>query len=238
MCLAQFDPSTGKLGAPLLAAETRNPTFLALDRKRLVLYAANEVSDFGKDGAGAVSAFRIDQATGKLTFLNQQASGGAGPCHVSMEQNGKCVLVANYGSGSVAVLPVETDGRLREPSVSIQHHGASANPQREERPHAHFITCDPANRLVLTCDLGLDKVLIYQMDANRGLLAPNDPPAFLLKPGSGPRHLAFHPDGRHVYVISELSSTVTACSYDSGRGELKEIPTISTLPADFKGARN
>jgi len=234
--VAQFEPATGKLGAPELAAETRNPTFLALDPTRQVLYAANEVSDFGNKEAGAVSAFSLDQKTGRLTFLNQQPSGGAGPCHLAVAQNGKCVLVANYGSGSVALLPLDTNGRLREPSMSIQHHGSSVNPQRQEGPHAHFITWDPPNHLVLTCDLGLDKVLIYQLDAAGLALSANDPPAFALKPGSGPRHLAFHPNGHYAYVLSELSSTLTACSYDDQRGELKELQTITTLPENFKGA--
>ena len=236
--VAEFEAATGRLSAPGLAAETPNPTFLALDASRQVLYAVNEVSDFGKKNAGAVSAFRLDQKTGRLTFLNQQPSGGAGPCHLAVEQNGRCVLVANYGSGSVAVLPLDTDGRLREPSTSIQHHGSSINLQRQEGPHAHFITWDPRNHLVLTCDLGLDKVLIYQLDDLRLGLSPNDPPAFSLKPGSGPRHLAFHPNGRYAYVLSELSSTLSVCSFDEQVGELKEIQNVSTLPQDFHGANS
>jgi 6-phosphogluconolactonase len=234
--LAKFDPATGKLTAPELAAETKNPTFLALDPNRPVLYAVNEVTDFDKKGDGAVSAFRVDPTTGKLTFLNQQSSGGAGPCHLAVAQTGKCLLTANYGSGSIAALPIEPEGRLREPSVSIQHHGSSVNPQRQEGPHAHFITWDPANRLVLTCDLGLDQVLIYKLDPEGTLLAPNDPPFFSTKAGSGPRHLAFQPDGRRFYLISELSSTLSACSYDSRHGELSEVQTVSTLPESFKGA--
>ncbi len=234
--VAQFDDATGKLSTPQLAAETKNPTFLALDPKGAVLYAVNEVSDFGKDRSGAVSAFQVDRTTGKLTFLNQEPSGGAGPCHLAVGRNGKCVLIANYGSGSVAVLPVDSDGRLGEPSASIQHHGSSVNPHRQEGPHAHFITWDPANRLVLTCDLGLDKVLIYKLDSSHRLLSTNDPPWFSVKPGSGPRHLVFHPNGHRAYVLSELSSTLTVCSYESMRGELKEIQTVTTLPEDFRGA--
>jgi 6-phosphogluconolactonase len=234
--LAQFDPGTGKLSAPQLAAATPNPTFLALDSKRRILYAVNEVSDFGKDRQGSISAFRMDLATGELTFLNQQPSGGAGPCHLAVARGGNCLLVANYGSGSVAVLPVEPDGRLGEPSASIQHHGSSVNHQRQEGPHAHFITWDPASRLVLTCDLGLDKVLIYQLDPGQRALSPNDPPAFTLPPGSGPRHLAFHPMGRFAYVINELSSTLTVCSYDGRRGELKATQTVSTLPEGVAGS--
>jgi 6-phosphogluconolactonase len=234
--VAQFETVTGKLSKPELAAETRNPTFLAWDPSKQVLYAVNEVNDFGSAGDGAVSAFGFDQKTGRLTFLNQQPSGGAGPCHLAVTEYGKCVLVANYGSGSVAVLPTDATGRLRKPSASIQHHGSSINPQRQEGPHAHFITWDPLKRLILTCDLGLDKVLIYHPDASQLGLSPNNPPAFALKPGSGPRHLAFHPNGRYAYVLSELSSTLTVCSYDPDRGELKEIQTVSTLPEDFNGA--
>ena len=233
--VARFEPQTGKLGAPELAAETRNPTFLAVDPARKVLYAVNEVNDFGEGKQGAVSAFKLDERTGRLTFLNQRPSGGAGPCHLAAAQNGKCVLVANYGSGSVAVLPLDSDGRLREPSASIQHHGSGVNPQRQEGPHAHFITWDPRNRLVLSCDLGLDKVLIYKLDDSHLGLIPNDPPDFSLKPGSGPRHLAFHPTASYAYVLSELSSTLTACSYDQEKGELTEIQTVSALPEDFHG---
>jgi 6-phosphogluconolactonase len=234
--VAEFEPATGKLGTPELAAETKNPTFLAMDSRRGVLYAVNEVGDFGDGHSGAVSGFRVDQKTGKLSLLNQEASGGSGPCHLAVARDGGCVLVANYGSGSIAVLPAEADGRLRAASSTIQHHGSSVNPQRQEGPHAHFITWDPANRLVLTCDLGLDKVLIYQLDPSRLTLSPNDPPAFAMKPGSGPRHVAFHPNGKFAYVLSELSSTLTVCTYEGNRGELKEVQTVSTLPENFKGA--
>jgi 6-phosphogluconolactonase len=233
---AEFNPDTGKLGVPQLAAETRNPTFLALDPKGRVLYAVNEVNDFGKNGQGSVSAFSLNAVTGELTFLNQKPSGGAGPCHLAVAQSGQCVVAANYGSGSIAIIPIEPDGRLGGPGMSVQHHGSSANRQRQEAPHAHCITWDPANRLVLACDLGLDKVLIYQLDPNQRSLSANDPPDFSLKPGSGPRHLAFHPNGRLAYILNELSSTLTVCTYDAQRGELKEIQTASTLPGSFAGA--
>jgi 6-phosphogluconolactonase len=234
--VAEFEPKNGQLGSVKLAAEGKNPTFLALDPQRRVLYAVNEINDFDKKASGAVSAFRVDTQTGKLDLLNQEPSGGAGPCHLATAQNGKCVLVANYGSGSVAVLPIAPDGRLRPLVSPIQHRGSSINSQRQEGPHAHFITWDPDNRFVLTCDLGLDKVLIYKLEANTLLLSPNDPPGFAIKGGSGPRHLAFDPTGRYAYVLNELSSTVTCCVYDQIRGELKEIQTVSTLRKDFTGA--
>ena len=232
---AEFDTGTGRLTSPELAAETRNPTFLTLDHGSKVLYAVNEVGDFGDGKSGGVSSFKVDRATGQVTFINEEPSGGAGPCHLAVDAKGKCVLVANYGSGGIAALPVDSEGRLRQPSSSIQHHGSSVNPQRQESPHAHFITWDPANRLVLTCDLGLDKVMAYQLTRPVCSLSPNEPPAFNVKPGSGPRHLVFHPNGRFAYIINEMASTVTLCSYDSPHGEFKEVQTISTLPEGFTG---
>ncbi len=222
--------SSGAMTPPTLVAETANPTFLAVHPNQRFLYAANETGKFGGKKSGAVSAFAVDARTGHLTLLNQQPSGGDGPCHLVVDPTGKNVLVANYGGGSVEVLPVQEDGRLGEPSTFIQHQGTSLNPQRQEGPHAHFITTDAANRFALTCDLGLDKVLIYRFDATKGSLIPNEPPSTPINAGSGPRHLAFHPKGHFAYVINEIACTMTALSYDSQRGELKELQTISTLP--------
>jgi 6-phosphogluconolactonase len=231
---ARFDSSTGQLTPAELAAETRNPTFLALSPDRRFLYAVNEITDYGNANSGALSGFRVEPKSGNLTFLNQQASGGAGPCHLAVAGDGKCVLVANYVSGSVAVLPIEEDGTLRPSSCQIQHHGSSVNPQRQEGPHAHFITWDPTGQFVLACDLGLDKVLFYQLD-HRLVLSPHSPPAFQVKAGSGPRHIAFGKNGRFAYLLNEISSTLTVCSYDSSKGQLHEIETVSALPADFQG---
>jgi len=236
--LSRFDPATGQLTSPELAAETKNPTFLALHPSERFLYAAEEISKFGGTNTGAVGAFKLEPGTGKLTLLSEQPSGGTGPCHLSVDSTGKCVLVANYGSGSVAALPIEADGRLAAPNVAIEHHGSSVNPQRQDGPHAHFITPDPEDRFALECDLGLDRVLIYRLnpsDAAAPILQANDPPSFSVKPGSGPRHLAFHPNGRFVYVISELGWVVTAFAYDGQRGQLKELQTVSTLPPGFSG---
>jgi len=233
--LSHFDSGTGKLGAPELAVETTNPSFLAIHPKGEWLYAAGEVSSFQGKAEGVISAFRINQATGRLELINQRPSGGAGPCHLALDQTGQGLLVANYGSGSVAALPVESNGQLGSPGASIQHHGSSVNRQRQEGPHAHFITPDPNNNYALVCDLGLDKVLVYRLSPAQASLIANVPPAVSLKPGSGPRHLAFHTNGRFVYVINELSSSVTAFSYDATKGILKELDTRSTLPSDFKG---
>ncbi len=222
--------------APLgLAAETPSPSFLAVDRARRLVFAVNEVDEFAGQPGGGVSAFSVDDQTGKLTLINRQPSGGAGPCHIVLDRAGRHVLVANYGGGSVAVLPVAEDGALGEATAFLQHEGSSVNPQRQEGPHAHCVTLDPAGKMAFVCDLGLDKVLIYQYDDQHGTLEPHNPPFATLAPGAGPRHMAFRPDGKFAYVINELNSTVTAFSYDADTGALAEIQTVSTLPAGFDG---
>ena len=231
----RLDLSSGKLTPAGLAAETANPTYLALHPSRRFLYAANEIGRFEGKPVGAVSAFAVDAATGKLTLLNQKSSGGSGPCHLQVDQTGKSVLVANYGGGSIAALPVNADGRLGEPACVIQHKGSSVNPQRQEGPHAHGIYLDGANRLALVADLGLDKLLIYRFDAVKSRLTPHDPAFGSSKPGAGPRHLAFHPNGRFVYAIHELDNTIVAYSYDAALGKLAALQSVPTLPEDFKG---
>jgi 6-phosphogluconolactonase len=218
-----------------LAVETQNPTFLELDLKRRILYAVNSVNTFGGKPGGAVSAFSIADDTGKLTLLNQQPSMGAAPCHLTLDAQGKYVLVANYGGGNLSVLPVLGDGRLGEAVCVVQHSGKSIDSERQSAPHAHCVTPDPANRFVFVCDLGLDKVMSYRFDAQSGKLTPADPAFTACKPGSGPRHMAFRPDGRFAYVVSEMSSTLTGFAYDAQTGRLKEIETVSTLPPYFDG---
>jgi 6-phosphogluconolactonase len=216
--------------APLgLAAETASPAFLALDRKRHLLFCANEIS------AGAVSAFAIDTVTGKLTFLNQQSSMGSRPAHLALDQSGRNILVANYNDGTIAVLPVAADGRLGEATCVVQDTGSSINPARQAGPHAHCVTMSSDNRFAFVCDLGIDKVMIFKFDAEHGKLLPNDPPFVAIKPGSGPRHLMFAPEGKLAYLISEMASTITALAYDAKAGTFKELQTISCLPSSFKG---
>jgi 6-phosphogluconolactonase len=225
----RFQPATGTLTSIGLVAETPNPAFLVAHPNGRFLYTANE------QAAGAVSAFAIDRATGKLTLLNQMSSRGDGPCHVSLDRTGRFLFVANYGSGSIAVLPVQPDGRLGEATSFAQHKGSSVNPERQTGPHAHFISPSPDNRFVLTADLGLDQVLEYRFDASKGTLTPSSPLFASLRPGSGPRHLAFHPAANYVYVNGEMSSTLSAFAYDPATGVMKERQTLSTLPAGFSG---
>ena len=233
--MSRFDASSGKLSPPELAAATKNPTFLCLHPNGKFLYSVGEIDNFGGKPAGAVGAYQIEHGTGKLTLLNQQASGGKGPCHLDLDKTGRCLLVANYGSGSVAALPVGADGKLGEAQAKIQHSGSSVDASRQEGPHAHFITTDKKDRFALACDLGLDKVLVYKLDPAKAFLLANDPPSFSIKAGSGPRHLAFHPHGRWVYLITEMGSSLVTLDYDAARGVLKEVQTVSTLPQNFDG---
>jgi 6-phosphogluconolactonase len=232
---ATLDLKTGALGDAELAAKVDNPSFLALHPSGKFLYAAGELSNFEGKPGGAVSAFALDGRTGELELLNQQSSRGAGPCHLVVDRAGKNVLVANYGGGSVAVLPIDADGRLRPASSFVQHKGSSVNPKRQEAPHAHSINLDPSGAFAAVADLGLDKVLIYRFDSSAGSLTANDPPHATVAPGAGPRHFAFHPSGRFAYVINEMNSTVTAFNYDAKKGTLSEIDTKSTVPGPQPG---
>lgn len=231
----RFDAKTGQLSPAELAGEVTSPSFVAIHPSGRFLYSVNEVSVAGGKPGGGVTAFAIDSSTGQLTKLNQQSSGGAGPCHLVVDRAGKHVLVSNYGGGSVTVLPIADDGKLGEATAFVQHKGSSANPKRQEGPHAHSINLDKANRFAFTADLGLDKVLVYRFDAARGTLMPNEPPSAPVAPGSGPRHFAFHPSGQHAYVINEMANTVTMFSYDAEHGVLTPKQTLPTLPADFTG---
>jgi 6-phosphogluconolactonase len=233
----EFDPRSGELGGPRLAAEAPDPSFLAIHPSREFLYAVNESGEIQGRRDGGVSAFAIDQTNGTLILLNQQLPAGAGPCHLVVDRQGQNVLVANYGSGSVGCLPIDRDGRLRPATETIQHRGQVADPRRQGGPHAHSINLDAANRYAVVADLGLDQVLIYAFDPARGRLSPHQPPFTKVAPRSGPRHFAFHPDGRFGYVINEISKTVTAFAYDADNGTLTEIQTISSLPADSSGRR-
>jgi 6-phosphogluconolactonase len=227
-----LDLDTGKLRVEGVTPAIE-PSFLAVDSSRH-LYAANEGDVFVGKKSGAVTAFSIDGKSDELRQINQRTSEGSGPCHVALDNNGKFLLVANYGSGSVAVLPIQKDGRLDQPSAVVEHKGSSVNPQRQEGPHAHSIGVDPQNRFVLEADLGLDKLFVYRFDSDLGTLSEL-PPA-KLDPGSGPRHFVFGRNGGYVYVVNELASTITTLSFNRETGELKSLASVSTLPKGFSGS--
>jgi 6-phosphogluconolactonase len=228
--VSRLNVGTGALSAPQLAAETPSPSFLAVRPQGDFLYAVNEVDTFNGQPVGSVSAFAITKDTGMLRPLNQASSAGPGPAHLSLDRDGRNVLVANYGGGSVAVLPIARDGRLEAPGSFIRHTGSSANPDRQREPHAHQIIVDPSNQFAYVADLGLDKVMIYRFDAAAHALTAATPPSASLKPGAGPRHAAISASGRFVYVIDELDCTVTVFTRNASDGSLSQVQALSTLP--------
>jgi 6-phosphogluconolactonase len=225
----RLDPGIGKLTSLGLAAESEDPSFLAVHPSGKYLYAVNEVDHFGAQKSGAVSAFSIDPRNGKLTLLNQVATQGAGPCHISLDKSGKYAFVANYDGGSIAVFPIGEDGSLASAAAFVQHSGSSVDKERQQGPHAHWIGTSPDNRFALVADLGLDEILLYHFNAAKGALTPGNPPDVKVTPGAGPRHLAFHPNGKFAYVLSEMESSVTAFAYKASNGSLSPLQTISTF---------
>jgi 6-phosphogluconolactonase len=225
----RMDDTTGAwTRIPQSIPKITNPSFLVADRKNHRLFATAEV------GEGQVAAFRYDPESGALTFVNQQASQGADPCHLSVLKTGSHVLVANYSSGTFAILPVNPDGSLRPASDTAHDSGTGPNKARQEGPHAHSINLDASNKLAYGCDLGVDKIMIFRPNPKTGKLVANDPASASVHPGGGPRHFAFHPKKPIVYSINELDCTVTVFAWDKASGALRELQTITTLPRPYQ----
>jgi 6-phosphogluconolactonase len=246
--LFNVDRATGAMTPARVHEMGTSPSCLALNAAGTRLYSANETERIGADEAGSVSAFTIDRAGGQLKLLNTVSSGGKGPAHLSVHPSGKFVLVANYFGGSVAVLPVLPNGSLGE-ATDVKKDTGTVGPTKaanappgsfaisgHDQPHAHMIEADPSGRFVLHVDLGLDRIYVWEFDAQKGILTPNDPPAVSLPPGDGPRHFAFHPNGRWLYSIQEEGSTVVLFDYDAAKGSLTSRQTISSLPPGFAGS--
>ena len=232
---SDLDSQAGHLTEAELAVEAMRPGVIALHPEGTHVYAVGRPAGYRGPRGGAVSAYQIDRENGSLTLLNSQDSGGQGPCYLEVDAAGRNVLVCHYMSGNCSVLPLAEDGSLKPVSSTQQHTGSSQDPRRQDRPHPHAIVLDPAGHHAVVPDLGLDRVMIYEFDAESGKLLPNDPPHVATKPGSGPRHFAFAPSGKFAYVNLELSNEVTAYSYDSAGGSLTELQTLSTLPEDYQG---
>jgi 6-phosphogluconolactonase len=229
----RFDASTGELTPLGLAGASTNPSFLAVSRDRKFLYAVDEVPNYHGPNSGAIRAFAVNRATGKLTLLNEVASRGADPCYLSLDKKGKYVLTANYTGGNVASFPILRDGRLRNSPWLVQHSGIGFNPERQEGPHAHSINVSPDNHFAIATDLGLDQIITYRFKEKTGSLSPTDQRILKVDAGAGPRHFTFHPNGKFAYVVNELQSTVLALRYDHS-GSLHVLQKISMLPPDFK----
>jgi 6-phosphogluconolactonase len=230
----RLNRETGELTGLALAVETQNPSFLALHPNGRMLYAVNEIGQFEGKPAGSVTAFTIGK-NGTLTTINAQSSMGGGPAHISLDKAGTHAFVANYGGGSVSVLPIAKDGRLQPSTGFVQHEGAGTDPKRQTKPHAHSINLDPSQTFAIAADLGLDKLFVYKFDKTKGTITPNDPPFGTVPPGSGARHFAFAPNGKIGYAINELKSTITVFSWDASKGVLNQLQTLSTLPEGFTG---
>ncbi len=232
-----FNRSTGNLTEPELAAESVNPSFLAMHPSRQFLFAVNEVSEGGGRGDAQVSAFRIDDA-GHLVLINQQRSLGGLPCHANVDATGRFLLVANYGGGNIVVFPIDEQGALGSPSANIQHTGSSVDPQRQQQPHAHSINLSADNHFAYAADLGIDQIWIYRFDADQGTLTPADPAFASVAAGGGPRHFSLHPSGRFAYTNNELTAVVTAFERDIDTGNLTPMQSITTLPSAYDGRRS
>ncbi|MCG8352165.1 MAG: lactonase family protein [Chloroflexales bacterium] len=224
-----FDTTTAALTKRGEFTGLANPSFLALHPNGRWLYAVSEVGQQSHGAPGAIGALQLDPAAGHMMALNQQPSGGDWPCHLRIDTTGRWLFASNYGSGSVSVLPIRDDGSLGALTDRVQHHGSSVNAARQEGPHAHTATIAPDNRFVLVTDLGIDKVLIYAFDSAAGQMSLHSHAD--TRPGAGPRHAVFHPNGQHLYVANELDSTVSVYRY-AATGALREIQTLRTLPDD------
>jgi 6-phosphogluconolactonase len=223
-----FDEMTGALTACGSFMGVVNPSFLVVHPNGRWLYAVSETSERNDGAPGGVSAFRFEREPWAIQALNHQPSGGDWPCHLQLDATGQWLFVSNYGTGSAEVLPIRDDGSLGEMTDRVQHRGNGPNAQRQEGPHAHSATLTPDNDFAIIADLGLDQLVIYKFNAVAGKLRPHG--QMHARPGAGPRHLVFHPNGRIVYVANELDSTVSVCNYDGVDGALREIQTLDTLP--------
>lgn len=230
-----LNSESGQLTLLRRTTDVQNPFFLAISPDRKFLYSIHAPGQFGGKENEQISAFRVEGNAGQLELLNRVSSLGTASCYLDVDATGKTVLVANYSTGSVASLPVMADGKLGSAATFVQHEGHSVNQARQEGPHAHCIVVSPDNKFAFSADLGLDQILSYRLDAVNSTLAPSTQPFVRTSPGAGPRHLTFHPNGKHVYVINELSNSVTLFDYLSDQGVLLEQQTISTVPQDFSG---
>ncbi len=232
---AHWDPATGEIQNVGLAAESDNPTFLALSPDAKYLYAANEIAKFEGRESGAVSAFEVDAAAGRLKAINQVPSLGTGTCFVSVDHIGRAAFCANYTGGSATSFYLNSNGQISAPVSHFQYEGHGPDKERQEKPHAHRVTVSPGDRYLLVNDLGLDCIHIYHLNDQNARLTPNDPPRWNSAPGSGPRALRFHPNGRVAYCVCEMASTVVVLDWDAEKGTLSPIQTISLVPEDYHG---
>jgi len=227
--LARFDTATGALSKPEFLLEAKEPAFFVISADGSRLYTCNSGTP------GGLSSYSVEPHTGNLTLLNRVLAGGGDTSFVSLDKSGRHVLVANYDGGSVAVFALKSDGSIGDWTGFDQHKGRGVDPVRQTHAYAHAIVLDEANRFALVPDLGVDRLYVYKFDEATGALSPNAPPYISVAPGSGPRHVRFHPNGRWVYLINEIACTIEAFNWNPKAGTLDPIQTVSTLPPDYHG---
>jgi 6-phosphogluconolactonase len=231
---ARFDAASGRLSSLGVVAEIVRPTWLVAHPRLPVLYSVSEVGD--DTHAASVFSLAVDRDTGALRTLNQTSSGGGGPAHLAVDAGAQTLYVANYGTGQVGSLPVRADGSLGALAANLTHAGSGPSP-RQTRPHAHAVVVDPSHRFLLAADLGADRIFIYRIDAATHGLSPAEPASTAVTAGAGPRHLAFHPNGRLAFLVTELSAQIHSYRWDARSGRLQHLQTLPTLAADFAGPR-
>ncbi len=229
----RMDGSSGKLSYETVIRDMPNVSFMAVHPQSGLIYAVNETKEFQGQSGGGVSVIAFNSSTNSFHVLDQQSSGGQNPCYISIEKTGRFALVANYESGSVAMLPIQADGRLKPPSDVILHVGSSVHPERQTGPHTHCIIPDPTNRFAIAVDLGMDKLVVYHIDFEFGKLHKHSEVA--VEAGAGPRHLIFDSRGQYAFLLNELNSTVNVYHYNHEMASFHQLQTISTLPEDFTG---
>lgn len=233
--LSRLDQESGALSAAVRVADKPDSVFFAFSLDKRHLYSLAEVPGPWGRPAEAIETYAVDAATGRLTGVGEQVAGGPESCHISVDPSGRCVLTANYDGHYVEVFPVLADSTVGPRSCIVRHKGSGPNRSRQESAHPHSINVDPSGRFAVVADLGLDRLFVYRLDAAKGSLSPNDPPYVRVAPGAGPRHFAFHPDGRHAFVINEMEGSITTFNWDGARGVLTACETVPILKKDYVG---
>jgi 6-phosphogluconolactonase len=233
--LSKLDQQTGSLSPAERVADKSDSVFMAFSPDHRRLYSLAEVPGTGAKPFGAIETNAVDPATGRLTSLGERVSDGPEGCHITVDPSGRCVLVSNYNGHYIEVFPLSADTTVGARTCLVRHSGSGPNAARQQEAHPHSTNVDPTGRYAIVADLGLDRLFVYRLDAANGTLTPNNPPFAAVTPGLGPRHFAFHPDGRHAFVIDEMGGAITALTWDSEKGILTPYQTISILPAGFHG---
>jgi 6-phosphogluconolactonase len=233
--LSKLNQDTGALTPAVRVADKSNSVFIAFSPDRKHLYSLAEVPRLLGQPREAIETYEVDASTGALRNVGEQVVDGSEGCHISVDPSGRCVLTANYSDHYIEIFPIKADASVGERSHIIHHSGSGPDASRQESAHPHSINVDPTDRFAIVCDLGMDKVFVYRLDAAKASLTLNDPSFAVVPPGAGPRHFAFHPDGRHAFVTDEMGGAITAFNWDGEKGVLTPYQTISILRPEYKG---